>query len=78
MRKRNPFDNGRVRVVAGVLAGRCGAVTRRLHSTPLEAWVRMDDPIPSELRCFPDDDPRRDHILLRVDEVEAVGDSDAA
>ena len=52
------------------LRGRTGIVARKLISTPFEAWVEMDDPLPDELRRFSRGDRREKHVCLHSEECE--------
>jgi hypothetical protein len=65
----------RVRVIDedSPIVGRCGTVHRRLHAS-FEAWVRMDEEIPEELRRFPLDDKhgRGNDVVLFPDECEVA------
>jgi len=36
------------------------------------AWVRMDEPVPTENAVFGDDDPRRDNVLLHPHDCETA------
>lgn len=77
-------NNQKIRVVApeeedgeprrDMLRGRTGVVTR-LRMKDNGAWVRMDQPLPDDLRVFSANDAsgRGDHILLYPDECEPTG-----
>jgi hypothetical protein len=75
------FQQGqRVRIVVEdhPCAGKTGTVWRIMlrggggRSTPQEAWLRMDEPLPADLRSFPAGDPRQDMISARADECAPV------
>lgn len=51
--------------------GKTGTVTRLCRADDA-AWVNMDEPLPVDLRHFPEGDERRDHLLLYPDEVEGI------
>ncbi len=59
------------------LFGRTGTVARPRIADG-RAWVHMDEPAPSELRAFGDEDNRRDHKLLDPLDCDLVKDSDSA
>lgn len=62
----------RVRIVAEdhPCFGKTGTVWRVMlrgggaRGTPQEAWIRMDEPLPVDLRSFPAGDPRQDMIAV--------------
>lgn len=75
----NRFRNGmRVKVVAHSsfpeLNGFTGTVVRLLISTSEEAWVKTDQDLPENRRCFPADDEygRGNHIKFYFDELDEI------
>jgi len=70
----NGFRDGqRVRVVGTghPVYGKTGVVVHLLHADGY-AWVRMDEPVPTENAVFGDDDPRRDNVLLHPHDCETA------
>jgi hypothetical protein len=67
------FNNQRVRVLEPDtgLQGRVGTVVR-LRMSDNGAWVQMDEALPDELRAFPANDPRGNHILLFPEQCAAA------
>jgi hypothetical protein len=53
------------------LDGMSGRVAR-LRRADNGAWVEMDEPLPIDLRRFPEGDSRTKHILLYPDECVSV------
>jgi hypothetical protein len=51
--------------------GRTGTVIR-LCSDGHSAWIKTDEPLPSNLRSFPTDDHRCDHTKIYDDECEVA------
>lgn len=49
--------------------GKTGTVVR-LRRADDAAWVRMDEDLPMDLRSFPADDERRNHIMLWPEDCE--------
>ncbi len=63
----------RVKMLHFELDGKTGRVVR-IRIADDGAWVAMDEPLPSELRKFPEGDGagREDHIMLYPLECESV------
>ena len=59
----------RVRCIKEPLQGKLGTVVRVRRGDD-GAWVHMDDPLPQDLRSFPADDSRADHIVLFPEECQ--------
>jgi hypothetical protein len=67
------FDGvSRVKVVNGPLAGKFGSVQRVLISDPKQAWIRMEEDIPDEIRSFGKDDTRGNDVRIHCEDCEAV------
>jgi len=68
----NKFKNAqRIMVVQGLLEGEAGTVWR-LRYCDNQAWVRMDNEPPEELRSFPQTDSRGNNVLLSPEQCTQV------
>jgi hypothetical protein len=62
----------RIRVVnREPLNGKTGVVCRLLMRDD-SAWVNMDEAIPEDVASFPEDDQRRNHVLLYPEDCEEI------
>jgi len=62
----------RVRLTGIEPKGASGTVNR-VAGSGRAAWVRMDEPLPDQLRTFEPEDERARDRMVYVDEVELIG-----